>query len=100
MHVGFAMVEVGSVRQKNSQNILIKNLFVTVSGALFFWLTGYGFAFGQTGEKGGFIGTNGKLFAGYGFDTEEDDHYLSWIFQFSFAATACTIVSGCLAERT
>jgi ammonium transporter, Amt family len=46
MQAGFAMVEVGSVRQKNVNNILIKNIFDTVAGALAFWLVGYGFAFG------------------------------------------------------
>ena len=100
MQTGFAMVEVGSVRQKNASNILIKNLFDAVAGALFFWLLGYGFAFGQQGDKGGFIGSDPEVFAGKGFDTSETDHYLQWIFQFSFAATATTIVSGCLAERT
>lgn len=46
MQAGFAMVEVGSVRQKNANNILIKNLFDAVAGALAFWLLGYAFAFG------------------------------------------------------
>jgi ammonium transporter, Amt family len=100
MQAGFAMVEVGSVRQKNAHNILIKNLFDAVAGAIAFWLVGYGFAFGQRGEKGGFIGDDPQLFAASGFDDTEFNHYLQWIFQFSFAATSTTIVSGSLAERT
>jgi Amt family ammonium transporter len=99
MHSGFAMVEVGSVREKNAHNILIKNLYVVCAGVVAFWLIGYGFAFGQTGEKGGFIGTHGGLFAASNFDHEASDHFLAWIFQFAFAGTAATIVSGSLAER-
>ena len=52
------------------------------------------------GEKGGFIGDDPQLFAASGFDDTEFNHYLQWIFQFSFAATSTTIVSGSLAERT
>lgn len=99
MQSGFAMVEVGSVREKNAQNILIKNLFDACAGALAFWLFGYGFAYGQTGDMGGFIGHNPETFAASGFENSETNHYNQWVFQFSFAATAATIVSGSLAER-
>lgn len=68
MHSGFAMVEVGSVREKNAHNILIKNLYVVCAGIVAFWLLGYGFAFGQIGGKGGFIGTKPGLFASSNFD--------------------------------
>ena len=50
MQLGFALVENGSVRSKNSKNILIKNLFDACAGALAFWLVGFGLAFGQTDE--------------------------------------------------
>jgi Amt family ammonium transporter len=99
MQLGFALLENGMVRSKNSKNILIKNLFDVCVGALAFWLLGFGLAFGQT-EAGGFIGTNGGMFAAADFDKLEKNHYLLWIFQFSFAATSATIVSGSLAERT
>ena len=46
MQLGFALVENGSVRSKNSKNILIKNLFDACAGALAFWLVGFGLAFG------------------------------------------------------
>jgi len=96
------MLESGTVREKNSRNILIKNMFDMSIGALAFWAIGYGFDFGQTGEKGGFIGSDKNLFFSSGFEKEgvEADHYLAWNFQFSFAATSATIVSGSLAERT
>jgi Amt family ammonium transporter len=60
MQAGFALVESGSVREKNGHNILVKNLIDACISSIFFWLIGYGFAFGI--EKDGFIGD--KLFAG------------------------------------
>ena len=102
MQLGFALVENGSVRSKNSKNILIKNLFDACAGALAFWLVGFGLAFGQTDEdnQAGFAGNDKELFAASGFKDADDNYYVLWIFQFSFAATASTIVSGSLAERT
>ena len=99
MQLGFALVENGTVRSKNSKNILIKNLFDACAGAIAFWLVGFGWAFGHK-ETGAFIGSRGTMFAGSGFEKDESNLYLTWIFQFSFAATASTIVSGSLAERT
>lgn len=96
MQLGFALVENGSVRSKNSKNILIKNIFDCCFGALAFWLFGFGWAFGHN-EEGGFIGLNKGMFAASDFSNDE---YLLWLFQFSFAATSATIVSGSLAERT
>jgi Amt family ammonium transporter len=99
MQAGFALVENGSVREKNSSNILIKNLFDACFGAISYWLVGFGFAYGAT-EGNKFIGLNPKFFAGSGFETHQKDLYLTYIFQFSFAATSATIVSGSMAERT
>ena len=100
MQAGFALVENGTVRKKNSSNILIKNMFDACAGAMAFWLVGYGFAYGTVDGKANFINYGGWAFASSGFKNEEDNHYLGWCFQFSFAATAATIVSGSLAERT
>jgi Amt family ammonium transporter len=98
MQAGFALIENGSVRRKNSSNILIKNMFDFCVGAIMFWLFGYGFAFGSNPSK--FIGGDKVTFASAGFEYAKDkDHYASWIFQFSFAASCSTIVSGSLAER-
>ena len=80
------MVECGSVRSKNSRNILIKNLFDACLGALAFWLVGYGFAFGVS--EGGFIGNAKQFFAVSGFESLNsdgtyelaDNHYVYWMF--------------------
>ena len=95
MQAGFALVEAGFTRSKNTTNILIKNLMDFCIGTIFFWLIGYGFMFG-TGN--GFIGALewfGKVNHGGALPNEA---FL--IFQTVFAATAATIVSGAMAERT
>jgi len=97
MQCGFALLECGSVRQKNSTSILIKNLFDACVGCIGFWLVGYAFAFGDVKY---FIGGSPYFFASSGFEQMPEDHYLLWIFHFAFASTAATIVSGSLAERT
>lgn len=71
MQMGFAMVEAGTVRAKNSSNILLKNLLDTYVGAIVYYLVGYGLA---NDSKGGIIGN--YHFASDGF-TEKD--YLNWI---------------------
>jgi len=93
MQSGFALLESGTVRFKNNQNILLKNCMDACIGGLIYWLVGFGFAYGA--EKGGFIGS--KYFAGSDF--EKDNKYGEWFFQYAFACTAATIVSGSLAER-
>ncbi|MEX2376124.1 MAG: ammonium transporter, partial [Dehalococcoidia bacterium] len=96
MQAGFAMVESGFVRSKNVTNILMKNVMDASMGALAYWAVGWGIAYGvnSAGEAGSFFGA-GNWFLGGGFDD-----YGSWFFQFAFAATAATIVSGAMAERT
>ena len=108
MQAGFALVENGTVRSKNSRNILAKNMFDAAAGAVMFFLFGFGIAFGLKCRENcddpdnavarRFIGS--QHFAGTGFADSEDNKYTLWIFQYSFAATASTIVSGSLAERT
>ena len=56
MHSGFALLEVGSVSQRNVQNILFKNAVSPTFAALLFWMFGYTLAFGGNGQ-GGFVGT-------------------------------------------
>lgn len=96
MQSGFAMLEAGSVGSKNTLNILFKNICDACFAAIGFWLIGYGVAYGDANN--GFIGTTKYGLADDGF-YDENSGYHSWFFQFTFAATAATIVSGSVAER-
>lgn len=94
MQAGFAMVESGFTRSKNTSNILMKNMLDACVGGLFFWATGYAIAFGVSGDSSnGFMG-DGNWFL------NDFENWAFWFFQFAFAATAATIVSGAMAERT
>ena len=105
MQAGFAMLEVGSVRLKNTKNILIKNIFDASIAAIFWWWTGYALAFGQDdfGDKGtnGFAGTTGWGYTGEKAESMEGKTYgkAFFLFQWAFAGAAATIVSGAVAER-
>ena len=77
--LGFALLESGLVRSKNSKNILIKNCFDMCTGGISFWLIGFGWAFGHE-QDGGFIGTNGGMFASAEFENQAEDFYLIWVF--------------------
>jgi Amt family ammonium transporter len=94
MQAGFAMVETGFTRAKNTINILMKNLMDFSVGSVVFLLIGFGLMFGKSN---GFFGTT--LF-GLGGVTGNDWKFTFLIFQTVFAATAATIVSGAMAERT
>lgn len=95
MQAGFALVEAGFTRSKNTTNILFKNLMDFVIGTIAFWLIGFGIMFGtQNGFFGGF-----DWFSQNTYRTDMPDMAFL-IFQTVFAATAATIVSGAMAERT
>ena len=79
MQLGFALIENGTVRDKNSKNILIKNLFDTCAAAIAFWLVGFGLAFGHE-SQGGYIGLKGGFFAASSFDELDGNLYMKWIF--------------------
>jgi Amt family ammonium transporter len=97
MQAGFALVETGLTRAKNAVNICMKNLMDFVVGSLAFWLVGFGVMFGANAT--GWFGTSGFMFSD--FAKEQDPWlYAFWMFQVVFAATAATIVSGAMAERT
>ena len=99
MQPGFAMVETGFTRAKNAANILMKNLLDFSIGSIAFWLIGFGIMFGI--DKFGFLGFSGFFLNGTNPLTSEGLwNFAFWIFQAVFAATAATIVSGALAERT
>jgi len=95
MQAGFALVEAGFTRAKNSVNIFMKNLMDFAVGSLVFWALGFGLMFGTS--AGGLIGTDGFFMSGHGDSTWA---YTFLMFQTVFAATAATIVSGAMAERT
>lgn len=91
MQGGFAMVETGFTRAKNAGNIIMKNLIDFCIGTVVFLLLGYGLMHGA--DAGGFIGTPVNIFG-------NDVDWLHVMFNLVFAATAATIVSGAMAERT
>ena len=96
MQAGFAMVEAGLTRCKNTVNILMKNLMDFSVGSIVFWAIGFGLMFGTTN---GFFGTDGFFLSDF---AKSGDKWVFafWMFQVVFAATAATIVSGAMAERT
>jgi len=97
MQAGFAMVEAGFTRAKNAINIMMKNLMDFSMGSIAYWAIGFGLMFGVS--KTGWIGTSGFFLSD--FTPGGDPWVLAfWMFQVVFAATAATIVSGAMAERT
>jgi Amt family ammonium transporter len=103
MHLGFATVESGLTRSKNTTNILFKNTFVVSIGILTYALIGFNLMY--PGDFNGYLGFSGVgLFPAAADQTVgyADGGYTYWtdfLFQAMFAATAATIVSGAVAER-
>ena len=96
MQPGFALCEAGFTRSKNTANILFKNFVDFILGSLLFWFLGFGFMFGSEGA--GFIGApNWGDLSFYGGDLPVEGFLM---FETVFCATAATIVSGAMAERT
>lgn len=96
MQPGFAIVEAGFTRSKNAANILMKNFVDFMAGSILFWAIGFGI---MHGSGNGFIGGLHLFdFSFYG-DTNVPVE-CTFIFQTVFCATAATIVSGAMAERT
>ncbi|VFQ63293.1 unnamed protein product [Cuscuta campestris] len=99
MQLGFAMLCAGSVRAKNTMNIMLTNVLDAAAGGLFYYLFGFAFAFGTGDSSNGFIG---RYFfglksipdAGAGMD------YSNFLYQWAFAIAAAGITSGSIAERT
>jgi Amt family ammonium transporter len=107
MHLGFAFLEIGLTRQKNTLNILFKNIFIITIGLLLYSLVGFNLMYpGFAEDSFGILG-----FAGFGLDAplvegsldlaynEGYTYWTDFLFQGMFAATAATIVSGAVAER-
>ncbi len=106
MHLGFSFLEIGLTRQKNTVNILFKNVFIICVGLLLYYIGGFNLMY--PGFEDGDMGF--LKFAGFGIAAPEggmtpdyaDGGYTWWtdfLFQGMFAATAATIVSGAVAER-
>ncbi len=94
MQAGFAMVEAGFTRAKNTGNILMKNLMDFCIGTIMFILIGFGLLLGE--DMMGFIGKPGfDIFTAYA-----DFDWSNFVFNLVFCATTATIVSGAMAERT
>lgn len=100
MQAGFAMVETGFTRAKNAGNIIMKNTMDFAVGSIMYWAVGFGLMFGASSNF--FFGTSGFFLSEV---TSESlgvsiSPYAFLLFQTVFAATAATIVSGAMAERT
>jgi len=91
MHLGFLTLEVGAVSRRNVQNIIFKVLIDACLGTLIWFCFGYGVAWGK-GGLGSFFGSNNFFIVDY-------NDSVDWFFQWAFAITTCTIVSGAVAER-
>jgi len=96
MQAGFALVESGLTRAKNVVNICMKNLMDFSMGTLGYWAIGFGLMFGVSS---GWFGTSSFMLSDFAADGDPW-LYAFWMFQVVFAATAATIVSGAMAERT
>ena len=93
MQAGFAFVESGMCRSKNAVNVIMKNYTDVCFGSLVFWMVGYGLMFGSNAS--GWFGTD-RFF----LQDEKPEDFGFLFFQTMFAATAVTIASGAMAERT
>lgn len=106
MQAGFAMLCAGSVRAKNAKNIILLNILDACFGCCAWYLTGYAFAYGDPAlpaprevvegltASQAFIGNRNFVMSGLGRTS-----FAFWFFQFTFAATGATIISGAVAER-
>ena len=96
MQCGFIMLSVGAVRRKNAKNIILYILLDATFGAVAWFFFGWAFAYGPNPNASSkFIGAG--WFVTYNLPKEE---YVNWFFQYTFAATATTIISGSIIERT
>ena len=96
MQAGFALVEAGMTRSKNTANILMKNFCDFMCGTVLFWIVGFSLMFGT---DRGFLGWDGFFFRSNG-GNDNLPAAAFFIFQTMFCATTATIVSGAMAERT
>lgn len=102
MQPGFALLEAGFTRAKNACNIMMKNLMDFSLGSIIYWAMGFGIMFGAGnlffGTSGFFLNDTGATFDSLSWSKVPLD--CKYLFQLVFCATAATIVSGAMAERT
>jgi ammonium transporter, Amt family len=98
MQAGFAFLEAGMIRGTGAVNSMAENFFDAMLTGVFFWAVGFGIAYGTTN---GFFGTDTFFFMGMDADGSNlnGSLYVSFFYQFAFAAAAGTIVTGATAER-
>ncbi len=109
MHMGFALLEIGLTRQKNTLNVLFKNIFIITVGLLLYYVVGFNlmypsefngfialpdFGIGLGDMRNSYTNADGTAYADGGYT-----YWTDFLFQGMFAATAATIVSGAVAER-
>ncbi|MCI0679017.1 MAG: ammonium transporter, partial [Actinobacteria bacterium] len=103
MQAGFALLEAGSTRSRNAGAVFMKNLMDFCMCGLAYWAFGFALMFGGSALAPG-LDTGNDFFGSSGFflsgDAGSANTALLWFFQMVFAATAATIVSGAVAERT
>ena len=90
--VGYMMVEIGTIKMTNNNDLLLKNIIVMAISTLTFFTVGYGFA---TQADGGLFGQ--VHFAGNGFEYSD---YARWLYYYSLCVTMAQIATGSIAERT
>lgn len=98
MQTGFAMLETGFTRKKNSCNVIMKNIMDFAVGSIFYWILGFGIMFGATTGVVGVIDLFSKGDCSAASQTIPQPVFMAW--QLVFCATSATIVSGAMAERT
>jgi Amt family ammonium transporter len=98
MQLGFAMLCAGSVRAKNTMNIMLTNVLDAAAGGLSYYLFGFAFAFGA--PSNGFIGRHFFGLRDYPSPSPSGGDYSFFLYQWAFAIAAAGITSGSIAERT
>lgn len=104
MQLGFALLTIGAIQAKSVKSVCLKNLMDVCAGGVGYFLFGYAFAYGdpQSCDSAGICSSTGNPFIGsrmFALHDLPEDSYQTYYFQFVFAVSTATIVSGAVAER-